>query len=299
LRSCYSSWISTVDPGLPIAGQDEQGRTRASVPLAERYVQPDILLQTSETDETLQNRESTSSEKEEADRAAQTGERELRSATSGTRRARLIVRERRMPLDEYLSSRSHSLIVGEAGSGKSALLRFLALDILHDAPLLKTTRERFSGALPIWLPFALWARMAAGKLAAPPSIEDVIVEFFRVQGETALAEDMRRIASTKGVVLLVDGLDEATDTAAADTLIALLTAFVGRTGIAVVATSRPHGIRNLSGFGGSWDVVELAPLSDEQRHSLANLWFRVLETLEAGSSSEESQIRAHAKRKPL
>src|SRR6202023_3344287 len=33
LRTVYNSWISAVDPGLPIAGRDAQGRTQASIPI--------------------------------------------------------------------------------------------------------------------------------------------------------------------------------------------------------------------------------------------------------------------------
>jgi hypothetical protein len=131
----------------------------------------------------------------------------------------------------------------------------------------------------------------------PAPIEDVIYEFFRAQGEAGLADDMRRAVLGKGIVLLVDGLDEATDATAAQTLVAVLTAFVDRSGIPVFATSRPHGARNLSGLGGSWDRSDLAALTDEQRHALARLWFRVLESFEAGSRTTQSQINSRANRK--
>ena len=45
LQSFYSSWISAVDPGLPIVGQDTQGRMQATIPITERYIQPDLLFQ--------------------------------------------------------------------------------------------------------------------------------------------------------------------------------------------------------------------------------------------------------------
>ena len=77
----------------------------------------------------------------------------------------------------------------------------------------------------------------------------------------------------------------------------MLTALADRTGIPIVATSRPHGARNLGELAGSWDRCDLAALSDEQRHALASLWFGVLEKLEAGSSATQSQIRARARRK--
>ncbi len=296
LRSCFSSWISTVDPGLPIIGQDAEGRTRASVPMPDRYIQPDLLYQVTEADVPPSSEEASAPGTSEKVDAAESGQREHGPAGRSEPRSRSAVRERRIGFDEYLCSRTQSLIVGDAGSGKSSLLRFVALDILSDQPVLKVTKERYKGTLPVWLPFALWVRMSADR-SSPVPIEDVIAEFFRAQGEAGLADDMRHAMLGKRVILLIDGLDEASDPAAAQILIALLMASVDRNGISVVATSRPHGTRNLAGLGGRWNRSALAPLSDDQRHTLADLWFGVLEKFEAESSVTHSQIMARGKRK--
>lgn len=300
LRSCYTSWISTVDPGLPIIGQDDQGRIRASVPITERYIQPDLLLRLADAGNDLAESESAAQSRvvqtTTAKEAAESGQRERGALSPKEPSLRSVVRERRVLLDDYLYSRAQTLIVGEAGSGKSSLLRFLALDILSDKPTLKVSKERYKGALPVWLPFALWARMSVDR-GSPAPIEDVVETFFRAQGAADLADQMRRAVFSKGIVLLVDGLDEALDPTAAQTLIAVLTVFVEQRGIPVVATSRPHGMRYLSGLGGSWDHSQLAPLSDIQRQALAILWFRVLEGFETESNISQAQIRAHAKRK--
>ncbi len=148
----------------------------------------------------------------------------------------------------------------------------------------------------MWLPFALWARMSTNR-PAPVSIEDAVAEFLRAQGRAELAEHMRRAVLGKRVVLLVDGIDEATDPNTAQMLLAVLTAFVDRTGAPVVATSRPHGVRSLTGLGGAWERVTLAPLSDDQRHALASLWFSVLERFEADTGVSESQIGVRSRRK--
>ena len=296
LRGCYNSWISTVDPGLPIAGQDTHGRTRASISITDRYIQPDLLIQVVETEAPASSDQKPAPGGSNKTDAARSGKRERDPPESGAPRVRGLLRERRIALDEYLCSRTQSLIVGEAGSGKSSLLRFIALDTLSDRPVLKATRDRNKGVLPAWLSFALWVRMSADR-GAPVPIEDVIAEFIRTQGEADLAEDMRRAVRGNRIVLLVDGLDEAIEPTAAQTLIALLTTFVDRRSVPVVATSRPHGARHLSGLGGSWDRSVLAPLSDDQRRALANLWFGVLEKFEAESSATQLQIGARAKRK--
>jgi len=107
----------------------------------------------------------------------------------------------------------------------------------------------------------------------------------------------RAVCAKRGIVLLVDGLDEASDVTTARSLIAVLTVLADRSGIPIVATSRPHGARNLGELAGSWDRCDLSALSDEQRHALASLWFGALERLEAESTDTPLQIRARARRK--
>jgi hypothetical protein len=301
LRDCYSSWISTVDPGLPIVGVDAHGRTRASIPLPDRYVRAEFVVQSADV-ETAQATNNTATTTR-SNRDAGNGTREDETRTTGAPRrttdaprSRAVLRERRMGLDDYLRAHGLSLVLGDAGTGKSTLLRFLALDILSDGPELAVTRDRYKDLIPVWLPFALWVRMSANQ-QAPVTIEAAVAEFLRAQGGAELAEHMRRAVSGKRVVLLVDGIDEATDPNMAQMLLAILTAFVDRTGVPVIATSRPHGVRSLTGLGGAWERATLAPLSDDQRHALASLWFSVLERFETDTSVSENQIRLRARRK--
>ena len=48
LRECYRSWVATVDPGLLVAGLDRSSRARPAVSIARRYVQPDLIVRTSD-----------------------------------------------------------------------------------------------------------------------------------------------------------------------------------------------------------------------------------------------------------
>ncbi|MEH2567133.1 NACHT domain-containing protein [Bradyrhizobium sp. AZCC 2289] len=294
LQSCYNSWISTVDPGLPIVGVDAQGRTRATTPLPKRYVRPDLLIQSSETGDTAPPERDLAANRQPS-RNAESGSREPDHRASDVRPPRAFLRERRMELDEYLGSHTRSLVLGDAGSGKSTLLRFLALDILSSEPVLKVTQERFRTLIPVWLPFALWVRMSADR-HAPAPLEDVAAEYVHAQGGPELAENMRRAVLGKRIVLLVDGIDEAANPAVAQTLLAVLTTLIDQTGISVVATSRPHGARSLNGLGDAWERATLAPLSDDQRHALANLWFGLLERFEADNATD-AQIRTRSRQK--
>jgi NACHT domain len=267
LRAFYNSWISAVDPGLPIVGRGAEGRTRASIPMTERYIQPDLLVPLAESQippaaEAADRKEGASKETAAGPQVEESQSQRPDAPSPGT-----TLRQRRIPLDEYLKSPTQALVVGDAGAGKTSLLRFVALDILADAPVLKSVKERFLRAMPLWLPFALWVRMSVER-GAPVPIEDCISEFLRSQGETALADDARRAVNGPGILILVDGLDEASDTTAERTLLAVLTAFAERNKIPIIATSRPHGARDLSEIAGSWDRSDLPSLSDAQRHAL-------------------------------
>ena len=57
----------------------------------------------------------------------------------------------------------------DAGAGKTTLLRYLALQLLSDKSDMDVVSERFAGYVPVWVPFALWSRMAEGEDHPPPA----------------------------------------------------------------------------------------------------------------------------------
>jgi hypothetical protein len=135
--------------------------------------------------------------------------------------------------------------------------------------------------------------MAEGK-DHPPPLEDVVYAFIAAQNDVPLANDMRRALASQKIVLLVDGLDEARGDAAPDTVLAGLTTFVEMRNIPVIATSRPHGMRALSGIGGNWARLQLAPLSETKRNALALLWYRILERSDLGADAADSTVESQA-----
>jgi hypothetical protein len=184
--------------------------------------------------------------------------------------------ERTLSVDQFLASETRAVITADAGAGKTTLLRFLALEILSETPEVEAVRNLYAGYIPIWVPFALWCRMAEGRDHSPP-LEDVIHAFIKSQSDAAFADDVKRALGDNKVILLVDGLDEARGSAASETVLAGLTTFVEMRGVPMIATSRPHGMRALSAISGSWAKLRLAPLSEAKRDALALLWYRILE----------------------
>jgi hypothetical protein len=289
LRDWFTAWVRNVDPGLPVAHLGHDGRVAPSIPIGERYVQPDFLVRTIEpaTSPSAQHGEEkapgTSGDPVREDGASQ---RRLQTGSP-------LLRERRVEADRFLAGEHQVLISADAGMGKSTLLRVIALDMLSGWPKLTAVRD-LEGFIPVWVPFALWTRMASDR-AAPPPLEEAVREFYRAQSEPELGEGVARALGTSKVILLIDGLDEAIDATAARTVAALLATFVETRGLAALATSRPHG-QGLAGFGGRWARVEIAPLSDAQRHALPKLWFKVIGGLEA-AEQPAAKLDAQAERR--
>jgi len=292
LRNFYSAWIAIVDPGLPIAGQDKDGRPIPAPKLGQRYVLPDLVMNVGSAEQEPDS-PATPKPPTRDDPAVQAMNRNDGSAVPLERRPTPQSRERLLSVDQFLATERRAVITADAGAGKTTLLRFLALEILSDASEIEAVSNTYAGYIPVWVPFALWARMAEGK-DHPPPLEDVVHAFIAAQNDVPLANDMRRALASQKIVLLVDGLDEARGNTAPDTVLAGLTTFVEMRSVPVIATSRPHGMRALSGIGGNWTQLRLAPLSETKRDALALLWYRILERSDLGSDATDSVVETQA-----
>lgn len=293
LRSLFAAWIGIVDPGLPLVGQI--GAESPAPELSKRYVVPEIILPLGSiaSDERVAAESQQHSPPDIEEDAGQASSETPLGQEKRPRAMPLRSNERRISVDQFLSETTRAVISAEAGAGKTTLLRYFALQLLADESDIDSLNKRFSRFVPVWVPFALWARMSEGK-DRPPPLEDVVYSFIEALNEPEIAAATRRALKTANVVLLVDGLDETRDQAVADALLVSLSVFVERLGIPVFATSRPHGMRALSGIGGTWTRARLAPLSDSQRGELALLWYRILERQELGTTADEKTVQRQA-----
>jgi hypothetical protein len=207
LRDFYNAWIAIVDPGLPIAGQDKDGRPIPAPKLGQRYVLPDLVMNVGSIDQEL-NTPAPPKAPTRDDPIVQAMNLSDGSAVPAERRPPPQSRERLFSVDQFLATERRAVITADAGAGKTTLLRFLALDVLSDTPEIEAVRNHYAGYIPVWVPFALWARMAEG-IDHPPPLEDVVHAFIAAQNDVPLANDMRRALGSQKIVLLVDGLDEA------------------------------------------------------------------------------------------
>ena len=141
LKQFYHHIFLSHDPALPIRRELGLGR----VELADRYVVPDLRIRISSGPILSQKTDPTPEDfKADPDLEKMGG-----APTARVRFAAPSHVTTRAKLDNWLSQAGRSVILGGPGSGKSALLRFLILDILSDNPTLALTLSRWATAIPV------------------------------------------------------------------------------------------------------------------------------------------------------
>ncbi len=272
LRRFYEVLFNRYDPGIPVRaviGDKE-------LPLKERFVLPDIFGSVA-NDSRKQKVEAIPTTPAVVDGKGQKISPSV--AIAGLRT--------RFDVDRWISQSQRSVILGGPGSGKSALLRTLAVELLSEEPVFQHAASRWAMALPVWIPFSFWTNLNT-KRDASISLSECLAIWFKQfdQGEVwplvqAAIEDER-------LLLLVDGLDEWTDETAARTTSTLLQTFIQLRNLPAVLVSRPHGFERVSVQGTDWQVGHLAPLSSSQQRDLVSKWLTIHRTRTAAKSSHQA-----------
>ena len=172
--------------------------------------------------------------------------------------------------DDWLLQGERTLLLsGAPGSGKSTVLRCLALDLVRTPELFPTVHDRLGARIPLLIPFALWSRLAA-KEERDVGLAEVIRETFRAfVPQSELEDSFIEALFDERLVLLIDGLDEYSDEQAARTTLATIETFVRTHDVFTIATARPAGLRRLRPTSGFWKTARLVELQRRQQRDLA------------------------------
>ena len=278
LFSLYSRIFNLHDRGVPLVD---------ALPLHNRYVPTDV--QWIETLEPSTNSESPISKNDHLP------ERAIDRADADRSRTSSRTYSHRMPLASWVVRGKRNLLFGEPGAGKSTFLRFLALDLLQEAPLLADTAKRWGNHIPIWIPFALWTKAIGSSPIADRSIAAIVTSFLQ-SWDAAHLVSLATVALNDGrALLLLDGLDEHSSNEAAKIALNHLSSFLGAHDIPVIATTRPHGFENLAMNRDGWRDAKIAGLSKQQQEAVVRLWFEAT-TKRTTPSLQRKEVTGHVDR---
>jgi DNA replication protein DnaC len=268
LQTFYRNLFNIQDPGLITATQ----QNAPLLSLEERYVFPDVY---EERDILV------SADKEKNQQGVDAGSQtETAGFAEAADQASYPVHQMRMrdktrrTAQSWLAQNPKSILLGEPGSGKTSLLRFVALDLLSEEPRLSELAQRFDTYLPVWVPFGLWTSMISAMPTAANSLMDMLQLWFRKWDEMRLWPLVEKALSDDRLLLLVDGLDEWTNVSAGKIALEKLQVFVSQHEVPIITTSRPLGFNKLGMPTAGWQVAQLADFSKPQQEELVRTWFK-------------------------
>lgn len=268
LQAFYRNLFNIQDPGLISTTQ----QSTPLLPLEERYVFPDVYEE---------RNISVSIDKEKNQQGVDTGSPiEVAGFAEAADHAAYPVHQGRMTekirraAQSWLAQHPKSIVLGETGSGKTSLLRFIAVDMLSGEPRFSELAQRFGLYLPVWIPFGLWTSMINAEPTAANSLKNILQLWFEKWDEMRLWPLVEKALSDDRLLLLVDGLDEWTNVSAGKIALDKLQVFVSQHEVPTIATSRPLGFSKLGMPTAGWQVTEIADFSKPQQEELVHMWFK-------------------------
>lgn len=182
-------------------------------------------------------------------------------------------------IEEAMREKTRVVVLGDPGSGKSTMLKYLALRLAKDT----------DAPLPILLPLNAYARALSQKEI---NLQAYLSEYFaaRAEGVASLAPLFKEAIEHGKAVILLDGLDEVQSNRAA--LVQKVEVFahdVVAHGNRVLVTSRIVGYRDASLSSKDWSLFTLLDFTPEAIESFADKWCLAFEKSTLGDTPEAAR----------
>lgn len=266
LLSVYSAGFELLDR-IPVdAPSPLSDFTHSSIALLDRFSPPDILIR-----ENLLATPPTRSPEALAIKEATLQTDDFKK-NNNTEDGRQVEQLRRTALPLWLSESNRIAIIGNAGSGKSTVLRCLSLDLLGKQNVFPAVAQRWGRHLPLFISFAKWVRLTEAS-AGTIGIKDLLRASWQQQLTVDMIGLIDKAIDESRVVLFIDGLDEWSNEQAARTTLQAMLTIIAAHKIPVIVSARPRGLTKIGVIPEDWMVGLLAPLSTSQQRDIATIWF--------------------------
>jgi len=290
LLALYERLFGQHDPGIAPS-------SARALPLRSRYVWPDVLVEREVATSAAEGTAALTARARDAS-GDLLAAREKREVAAWPSRSQAV----RIPVAQWLARQHRAVVLGDLGTGKSSLLRSVALEILSVDAKAPELSGQWNEFVPIWVPFAGWTK-AVLEAQSGVSLVDYVTTWLHRHSADDVAGLVSRLVDDGRLLLLVDGLDERSSDEAAVIALDLLEAFLANHDVPVIMTSRPAGYETVARAGSEWAHARLAPLSEEQQRRFTRFWFRWLmggedANAEALSDGEADSLLAEVASRP-
>ena len=295
LYSFYSAIFNTQDPGIPI-----QEINNSSYAIQDRFVVPDVVpYESFELSDNYLDNECL----ENTHESVIIDEDELYffnnysykydddyNLTQKKRKAQISNNEYKTDLrkniDDILSQQHRTVIVGDPGTGKSTLLRFLVLDILSVNPSFKNISKQYGKLLPVWLPFAFLSKHLSKDDSL--DIKTLLKIWFKSFGKEYLYDLVKDALEDERLFLVIDGVDEWSNISSAQQAIDRIETTSQLYNARLLYSSRPYGFKLMKDMFTNVNIFSLASFSKSQQQEFIRKWYDKWQTSLKVSDSEFS-----------
>lgn len=270
LHSLYTTVFHNYDPGIPSHGFSDDPHFL----LRDRFIIPDFDYQYLNTvSETLVDSEGEKNQSNE-NRSIDTLNNPFSIVTKrGGNSKRHVERKfKRNNVDNELSRYKKSIVLGDPGAGKSALLRFVTLDILSYKPRLSNTFREWGELLPIWLPFAFLTKKINERDNL--NLSGIIELWLESNGKKDLFKLVEKALEDERLLLIIDGIDEWTNKSEANLAISKIEIQAEHLNTHVLYSSRPYGYKFLKDEFQNVKELWISSFSESQQENYVNNWYK-------------------------